>query len=466
MENEKKEWSFDARRALLDSILALSPSDLPGIYYKFPSSTDLDLDTLSSSDLSILAAYVSACYRPWKTTISHQCNLCLGLWSNTPLIPCGNSKCTVRIHEACFGCISRDHNGVWYCPSCATGTAISCSFCLLSGGALKPLDDGNRWGHLLCALVVPETTVADVPTLEPINGYDTIPTTRLRLICTICRKKGGVCMECEEEGCHVTMHPQCGADAGSMLGTNTNPLALFCEKHIPKDAVAGAKRFISEDDLMGTVVTDMEDDDEVDEQCGFMMTAAICDMNDVSVPRALTRRISESEIVPPQLSYPPSKLAKKINALPRTFVEYKPVQEARTPTTSSSMLPKPTPLKKVAALTVPSLSTFSSSSSAPEFPQGKDVIGAIVEVYWKTLNAWYTATVVDFSSRNRNHNLSYFIDGYTEWFRMRSHNTHVLRMPYDTGRIIRLHRINTASGRIWCMKPKVFSASKNSSPRK
>jgi hypothetical protein len=46
----------------------------------------------------------------------------------------------------------------------------------------------KRWAHVVCALWVPELYFGDSDLMEPIKGKP--DAARLKLTCTICRKKG------------------------------------------------------------------------------------------------------------------------------------------------------------------------------------------------------------------------------------------------------------------------------------
>ena len=70
------------------------------------------------------------------------------------------------------------------CPvsSVAHGHLQSCVLCPNEGGAFKQTVTGG-WVHLLCAIWVPETRVANEVFMEPITGVDKISKQRWRLVC-------------------------------------------------------------------------------------------------------------------------------------------------------------------------------------------------------------------------------------------------------------------------------------------
>ena len=57
----------------------------------------------------------------------------------------------------------------------------SCIFCPNEGGAFKQTTLGD-WAHLLCAIWIPETRVANEVFMEPITGSDKIPKQRWKLV--------------------------------------------------------------------------------------------------------------------------------------------------------------------------------------------------------------------------------------------------------------------------------------------
>lgn len=59
----------------------------------------------------------------------------------------------------------------------------SCVLCPNEGGAFKQTVTGE-WVHLLCAIWVPETRVANDVFMEPVNGVDRIPKQRWKLVCS------------------------------------------------------------------------------------------------------------------------------------------------------------------------------------------------------------------------------------------------------------------------------------------
>jgi PHD-zinc-finger like domain len=65
--------------------------------------------------------------------------------------------------------------------SLADGKPKSCVLCPAEFGAFKQTTTGS-WAHLLCAIWVPETGVANVIYMEPVDGVDAIPKNRWKLV--------------------------------------------------------------------------------------------------------------------------------------------------------------------------------------------------------------------------------------------------------------------------------------------
>lgn len=63
----------------------------------------------------------------------------------------------------------------------STYRSKSCILCPNEGGAFKQTVNGE-WAHLLCAIWVPETRVANDVFMEPITGVDKINKQRWKLV--------------------------------------------------------------------------------------------------------------------------------------------------------------------------------------------------------------------------------------------------------------------------------------------
>ena len=130
--------------------------------------------------------------------------------------------------------------GQWLCRVChvAPRDPPQCIFCPNEGGALKQAADSS-WGHLLCALWIPETDVANHIFMEPIDGVDRIPKSRWKLVCYICGKPGA-CIQCASKSCYLAFHVSCARRAklsikfkGPMSNLERSHMKAFCDKHCP-----------------------------------------------------------------------------------------------------------------------------------------------------------------------------------------------------------------------------------------
>jgi hypothetical protein len=87
--------------------------------------------------------------------------------------------------------------------------------CPFKGGALKPVAEyPNKWAHVTCATLIPETSFQDDALIEPVVGIDRIDKQRWNLRCSICAKNGrkdigGACIQCSYGKCTVALHPLC-----------------------------------------------------------------------------------------------------------------------------------------------------------------------------------------------------------------------------------------------------------------
>lgn len=153
----------------------------------------------------------------------------------SPLIQC--QVCMVQVHASCYGVIKSDQT--WTCDRCSFKAWIAqCSLCCLRGGALKPVNDGLQWAHILCAVSIPEVSFDDIPLRNGINIKKLSPA-RQKLKCTYCRraKKNlqslGTCIQCCAGICAISFHPTCAHAAGVKMETGDWPLPVFvyCHRH-------------------------------------------------------------------------------------------------------------------------------------------------------------------------------------------------------------------------------------------
>jgi NuA3 HAT complex component NTO1 len=168
--------------------------------------------------------------------------------------------CDLAVHQECYG-VPFIPEGQWFCRKCkeiGRGTP-TCVFCPNVDGAFKQTNT-MRWSHLLCALWIPEITIANMTFMEPITDVEKVPQSRWRLKCYLCQQNMGACIQCGNKACYSAFHVTCARRARLFLrmksthsgGIDASVLKAFCDKHVPQDwrnehdvdtAVAETKRY-------------------------------------------------------------------------------------------------------------------------------------------------------------------------------------------------------------------------------
>lgn len=157
-----------------------------------------------------------------------------------PLVYCDGEGCQVAIHPDCHGYpLSKSiPEGEWFCDRClAREPDAVCALCGKTGGAMKRTTDW-RWAHLLCAMWVPEAFFRNPDGSDAIDVLR-IPKFRWELVCSICDRNVGACVECSDANCSRSFHVTCASDEDLWLqykSVKNGPDVVFglCAQHTKK----------------------------------------------------------------------------------------------------------------------------------------------------------------------------------------------------------------------------------------
>ncbi|KAG2770926.1 hypothetical protein PC129_g2267 [Phytophthora cactorum] len=504
--------TWDQRRQLAVDISNLAPPDLPGVlllirnYVKvlemrellpheqlvlpweaqqrrekqtIPSKEDPDaiqlqcgfrLDHADVELLRQLRQYVDDCYVPHFVP-KENCSICEGLWSCGHVLYCGNDACPVRVHEECFGVVMREQDdGPWRCPSCLLGKQLMCAVCMQYGGPIKPLTmsdsssaDEQKWVHVLCALAIPELIMRDVPSMEPVDGFEEIENGRFRYLCAICRKRGGASVICEAEGCNVGVHPLCAADAGLMIGNEGNLLGVYCDKHLPTSRIPGAKRWVSDEDLVEEIMSEYSIDEDFD--ADDLDTPHYSDAERYAFVLESTPYLHcQQQLLgaTATLHFGPAPFS-AVSTAPRdidrkTFTGAKITANAYAP---PAMVIQGMKTQRPIIFPPPALSPREERLGMPEFPKGRQVVGAIVDYLAKAQEEWQRARVVQWDKEKKMHLVHIVASDQKLWTKLDVDNTLILYLPDEEnlvdGPIVKLIRPVTQGAVQWRPKPRQFA---------
>ncbi|KAF1328692.1 hypothetical protein FI667_g6653, partial [Globisporangium splendens] len=452
--------SSDSNSVPLSAQIATNPTQL---------ECECDLDTAAPELLLQLRQYVDNCYIPHYVP-KENCCICEGLWSSGRLIVCGSDACDTKIHEECFGVVLRElDDGPWKCPSCLFGRQLMCAVCMQYGGALKPVSmssisssvDDQKWVHTLCAMAIPELVMRDVPSMEPVDGFEEIENGRFRYLCGICRKRGGASIICEQEGCNVGMHPLCAGNAGFMVGTDTNPLAVYCEKHLPASRVPGAKRLISDEDLVEEIMSENSSfDEDIDEKYPVVNETQRYAFIIESTPylHQKSKLLGDRATLKWGASTTTSSaLTKKVDLRAKTFAMVRMNQSATlgVKTQRPSVYP---PLR-----VDDDTGAGTRLLGIPAFPAPEDLLGAIVDFLVKEKDEWVRAIVLEWDGERKLHLVQLIHANQKLWATLSTSNTLVLYLVGEEnildGPRVKLYRPVKQGEADWRPKPRKFASS-------
>ncbi|KAF8899172.1 PHD-zinc-finger like domain-containing protein [Infundibulicybe gibba] len=149
--------------------------------------------------------------------------------------------CNLAVHQDCYG-VPYIPEGQWLCRKCTVSpeNPVSCILCPNEGGAFKQTVTGE-WVHLLCAIWVPETRVANDVFMEPVTGIEKISKQRWKLRCNVCEIREGACIQCAKTSCFLAFHATCARKERLLLpmkstqGSEPVTLTCYCERHLPQE---------------------------------------------------------------------------------------------------------------------------------------------------------------------------------------------------------------------------------------
>lgn len=153
--------------------------------------------------------------------------------------------CHILVHEDCYQSSHSPQSRVWYCKWCASNRATpwkvgQCVLCSELGGALRQTKEGE-WCHIVCAMWMPNATVED-----GIIGLDKVKRKAWNVMCSICSKRSGACVQCSEECCNKWFHVMCARSRGRVTDVierfGKHQYLSFCAKHSFDYWIEGKKR--------------------------------------------------------------------------------------------------------------------------------------------------------------------------------------------------------------------------------
>ncbi|XP_042464298.1 uncharacterized protein LOC122047223 isoform X1 [Zingiber officinale] len=85
------------------------------------------------------------------------------------------------------------------------------AFNSIIAGSLDP--SVTQWVHMVCALWTPGTRCPNVDTMNTFDVSGALPAKK-NVVCSLCKRSGGSCIECRVSSCSVPFHPWCAHQKG------------------------------------------------------------------------------------------------------------------------------------------------------------------------------------------------------------------------------------------------------------
>lgn len=243
------EYNMDEVDASVLSVLAETyPWATPAVYEEVMQALERDYFLLQRVCLTKIEE------RGKEEDTPNECNVCGESETQNEdfLVLC--DRCNMAVHQSCYG-VAYIPEGNWLCRTCllCPRGQPKCCLCLTPGGALKRTSAGNKWAHLLCALLTPGVTIGNTSLMEPIevppqgqhkvttstnatnaNNANSPPLTRSNPPeCSECSNPGGVLVKCSYRECPTVVHAGCAVRAANYYIDIKNAL-VYCRGHDPR----------------------------------------------------------------------------------------------------------------------------------------------------------------------------------------------------------------------------------------